>query len=150
MVFHKVWCCPLGTRGGRFFVTGKICSAWQKLFAYDPLVTKQLIKTNKNTNKKLSTLVLVFGLIAASAMYYLISCGSSSSSLMSLEASSPQHKSRCSCRQHSYATRLLSAPFINAMLFPDPHSCLQVSKIKWKQIHNYKKLTNLGFLLSPT
>ena len=95
------------------------------------LGTKQLIKTNKNTNKKLSRLVLICGSIAASALWHLISCDSSSFSLVSLKASSPQHKSRCSCRQHSHVAclLLLVSPLL---LFSDPHFYLQVSKMKWK------------------
>ena len=53
-----------------------------KVICWWSLGTKQLIKTNKNTNKKLSTLVLICGSIAAS-----------SSPFVSIEASSPQHKS---------------------------------------------------------
>ena len=92
-------------------------SSMTKVICQWSLGTKQLIKTNKNTNKKLSRSVLICGSIAASALWHLISCDSSSFSLVSLKASSPQHKSRCSCRKHSHLDYLLCAALISVVFF---------------------------------
>ena len=99
----------LRSRQNIFSMTKVICQ-WS-------LGTKQLIKTNKNTDKKLSRLALICGSIAASALWHLISCDSSSFSLVSLKASSPQHKSRCLCRQHSHVACFLCAAFISVVFF---------------------------------
>ena len=101
----------LETKFGRFYLAEKICYLLSMItfVCRWSLGTKQLIKTNENTDRKLSTLALTCGLIATSA------CGFCGSSLVSLDAKSPQHKSRKLIVQKTATS--LSTAFINLKVF---------------------------------
>ena len=95
---------------------------------------KVVNKVKKNTNRKLYTLVLICGSIGASALYHLVHCSFCGSSVVSLDAKSPQHKSRKLIVQTIGTS--LSAAFINLKAFMaflrSAHCYLQLPNMKMK------------------